>query len=394
MEHKTYALAKRGWALGIILVGWVLCAYLVFHSTQLANKVNSATDLCETIFGSTCDKALKSSVAVQLGFPLAALGLAYFGLLALLVSLGKPITDRLTIFVAAFGVGVSAILSVIIVRAGVSCPLCMIVHMINLSAFVILVWNTRQRIFSTGKAPAPRIFVRWAVLLLFMVVLGGASEYGVLKTSLGKKPEVNLHEIIKKFRGETVYQIPAGDSPRIGSPDAPVQIVVFSSFQCPGCKAFAPSLENIHRKFGDKVGIAFKNFPLSTNCNPRIIENMQPRACDAAIAAIAAQRQNLFWKYHDRIFQSDLEDDEKTLTSIAENIGLDMAQWEVDRQSEAVKESLSEDVQLAYQLSINATPTVFINGRRTGALEESVLISLIENELNSTSNQSMRQLGK
>lgn len=53
--------------------------------------------------------------------------------------------------------------------------------------------------------------------------------------------------------------------------------------------------------------------------------------------------------------------------------------------SESVQEALWEDVQLAYQLDINATPTVFINGRRVGAFDESVLNFLIQNELKSAS---------
>jgi len=388
MGNKENAFGSRVWALGIIIFGWVLCAYLVFRSTQLKANGNAWPDLCQTVFNSGCDKALKSALAWHLGFPLAGWGLAYFGLLGLLFSLSKPATDRLTILVAAFGVGVSGVLSAIIVRAGaaVSCPLCLSVHFINLLALVALFWSVRPHVPSSEQKPAKWSFLRWVVLISFVVILGGASEYGILKTSFGKKPEINLDEIAKNFTEETVYNIPNSDSPRIGSPDAPVQLVVFSSFQCPACKTFAPSLENIHKKFGEKVGITFKNFPLSTSCNPRLSEDMQPRACAAAFAAIAAQRQNLFWNYHDQLFQSNLEEDEKTLTSIAKNIGLNMEQWESDRQSDAVKESLSEDVTIAYEIGINATPSVFINGRRVGAFDESVLTFLIQNELSKISN--------
>ena len=271
------------------------------------------------------------------------------------------------------------------IRANAPCPLCLGVHVINLVALLALFWSIRPHAPSPEQPTARWSFGRWVALLLFTAILGGATEYGVLKISFGQKPELNLNEIVKNFSGETVYHIPQGNSPRIGPPEAPVQIVVFSSFQCPACQAFAPSLEKIHQKFGDRVGITFKNFPLSTSCNPRISDDMQPRACDAAIAAIAAQRQNLFWKYHDRIFQSDLEEGEEALRSIAKNIGLNIEQWESDRQSGAVQENLWEDVQLAYQIGIDATPTVFINGRRAGAFDESVLTILIQNELKSAS---------
>jgi hypothetical protein len=60
---------------------------------------------------------------------------------------------------------------------------------------------------------------------------------------------------------------------------------------------------------------------------------MQPQSCNAAFAAIAAQQQNLFWDYHDQLFQSDLNFDETTFKSIAEKIGLNIGKWETDRQS-------------------------------------------------------------
>lgn len=108
---------------------------------------------------------------------------------------------------------------------------------------------------------------------------------------------------------------------------------------------------------------------------------MQPQSCDAAFAALAAHRQNRFWNYHDQLFDSDLADDEKTLTSIAKNMGLNMEKWEQDRHSDEVKKQLSEDVKAGYLTAINGTPSVFINGRQVSSLQEKVLDFVIENEL-------------
>jgi protein-disulfide isomerase len=217
---------------------------------------------------------------------------------------------------------------------------------------------------------------------LVVIIFGGISEVGLSRISRS----INLDEIAKNFQNETVYNFPKSDSSLfLGSVGAPVQLTVFSSFQCPACKAFAHSLENVHKKFGKNIGITFKNFPLSSACNPKMKYDMQPRSCEAAYAAIAADRQNRFWNYHDQLFQSNLAADEKTLSSIARNMGLNMEKWEYDRHSDEVKARLSEDIKKAYEIGINATPSVFINGRKVTNIQEPILNFIIQNELEKVS---------
>lgn len=389
MTDKKTFFGGRTLALGFIILGWLLCAYLVFRSTQIKNPAGNTPDFCRIMLGSSCDKTLLSIFSRQLGFPLAGGGLAYFGLLGLLFSFRNRVADRLVVLLAAFGVGVSCILTAIILRGSLTCPLCLIIHFINLLALITLFLSTRSSISYSGPKPtlARRPNLMWTLLLLLVIISGGFTEVGILKSSLPKMPEVNLDEVAKKFKGEKVYDIPkSASSPHLGSTEAPVQLVVFSSFQCPACKGFAPLLEGLYKKFGNNIGITFKNFPLSKTCNPRLIDDMQPQSCDAAFAALAAHRQNRFWNYHDQLFDSDLADDEKTLTSIAKKMGLNMEKWEQDRHSDEVKKQLSEDVKAGYQTSINGTPSVFINGRKISSLQEKVLNFLIQNELNKASN--------
>lgn len=385
MEIYKNASKRRSLGLSIVIFGWVLCSYLWFRSTQVRVGHGNIPDLCKIVFGNSCDQTLTSPLSWQLGIPLVGWGLAYFGILGLLLSLRKPFTDRFVIFIAAFGAGASCLLSIGIIFGGLSCPLCLGVHLINLVAFVILFWSIRPHFLASEQAQNSngKSLIRWVGLLLVVVMLGSGAEFVALKKSINKKPEASLEEVAKNFRDARVYDIPKGDSTSmIGSNSAPVQLVVFSSFQCPACKTFAPSLENIHKQFGEKIGITFRNFPLSSTCNPRLMDDMQPRACPAAFAALAAQLQNRFWNYHDQLFQTDLTEDDSTLVSIAKNVGLNIEQWESDRQSDELKDRLSVDVNLGYELGISGTPTVFINGRQVMSFQESILSALIQNELN------------
>ncbi len=123
METKKKAFGRRTLALSVIIIGWALCSCLVFRYTQIKNNTGSTADFCKTIFGGSCDKALSSIFAWNLGYPLVFWGFIYFGLLAVLFSLGNWVLDRIVILLAAFGVGISVILTAILLRGSLTCPL-------------------------------------------------------------------------------------------------------------------------------------------------------------------------------------------------------------------------------------------------------------------------------
>ena len=390
MNTIKYILGRRSLTLLLIVLCWGLCGYVLLRSMQVRTNTVNLPDLCQLFFGTSCDKALSSSIAWHLGYPLSSWGLVYFGLLGLLVSLRELIADRLATVLAALGAGVSLILVILIIDGHITCPLCLAIHLVNiliLSSLVSSVPGVRTAALFTHQKQTrtPYAFVQWAALLLVTLFIGGVSEVGVLQKSLNRQPAVDLDEVAKNFQAAKVDTIPiSADRSILGSVKAPVQVVVFSSFQCPACKTLAPSMANIHKKFGNTIGISFRNFPLSSACNAALSEDMQPRSCESAFATVAAERQNRFWNYHDHLFETSLEQNDKTLTSIAKNIGLDLDKWNRDRNSDEVKKIIADDLAIAYRIGINSTPTVFINGRRVNSFQESALTFIIKNELKNT----------
>lgn len=73
-----------------------------------------------------------------------------------------------------------------------------------------------------------------------------------------------------------------GSGARLGPVDAPLKLVVFSSFQCPSCRELAKEFPYLTRHFGAELTIVFKHYPLSTACNPVTRRDHHPRACQAA----------------------------------------------------------------------------------------------------------------
>ena len=82
-----------------------------------------------------------------------------------------------------------------------------------------------------------------------------------------------------------------------GNPDAPVKIVVYSDFECPFCKQFHNTMNEImdtYKASGD-VAWVFRQFPL---------EQLHPvKAQAVAVASECANEQggnDMFWKFADR----------------------------------------------------------------------------------------------
>ena len=85
----------------------------------------------------------------------------------------------------------------------------------------------------------------------------------------------------------------AGRPARGGSEKAPVTIVVFDDLECPFCaRMHAQMFPAITNRYGDKVRVAYKDFPLT---------QIHPWAEHAAIDAdcLAAQSQPAYWNYVD-----------------------------------------------------------------------------------------------
>jgi hypothetical protein len=121
---------------------------------------------------------------------------------------------------------------------------------INLGILVFLLIGSRKTasIFVGEPKAIMNFHFRWSVFLSLAIAFGGFSQYLLFRTSVKNLTSVNLDVVAKEFQLEKVNTIPFNDkSPIIGSEEAPVQIVVFSSFQCPACKTIGPILESVFK---------------------------------------------------------------------------------------------------------------------------------------------------
>ena len=156
-----------------------------------------------------------------------------------------------------------------------------------------------------------------------------------------------------RFAPDTVKAVPLRNSPAKGPASAAVTIVVFSDFECPACGATVPLLSEVADKHPNDVRLVHKYFPLSKHL----------RAKAAAKAAFAAQKQNKYWAMEKIIFENQSALADEDLDKYAEKVGLDMAQYRIDKASAEADEVIERDIADGDAAGLKFTPFVLVNGR-------------------------------
>jgi hypothetical protein len=103
---------------------------------------------------------------------------------------------------------------------------------------------------------------------------------------------------------------------------------------------------------------------------------------EAAIASLAANRQGMFWPFHEEVFRSQEELNSEVILEIAKNIGLDMDRYNKDKNDPAIKQLVDRDIQEASDNKVRFTPTVYLNGRFVFAYTTQALQEEIDQYLN------------
>jgi protein-disulfide isomerase len=159
--------------------------------------------------------------------------------------------------------------------------------------------------------------------------------------------------LVKRYRPVPPRKIDIGDAPMKGSPSAKITLVEFADYECPHCKRFQPVLRQIIDEYRSDVKLYFKHYPLPQHTNARL----------AAEAAVAAQKQGKFWQFQDKLWDKSDELTPAEIEKAAKDVGLDVAKFRQDMASEAVKAKVQKDRTDGQAAGLQATPTLYIDGR-------------------------------
>ncbi len=147
-----------------------------------------------------------------------------------------------------------------------------------------------------------------------------------------------------------------GGAPTLGPADAKVEVIEFAEFQCPYCMKNSTVLKDLVAEYPGQVRAGFKHHPLTKH----------RMAVNAGKAAWAAQQQGKFWEMHDALFSSRGKLDPDVMRGHAEAIGLDMAQFDKDYQSQAALDAVFLDRRTGRGMGVKGTPSFYVNGRYIG----------------------------
>jgi Protein-disulfide isomerase len=140
---------------------------------------------------------------------------------------------------------------------------------------------------------------------------------------------------------------------RVGSPDAPVQLIEFFDYECPHCATFHVTLENLRRIYPQQTAISFVHYPLPGH------DYAEP----AARAAECAGEQGFFESMHSVLFDKQRALGSGAWRDFAQQAGVrDLQLFVSCIDTDQPRHRIKEGKRLGEQLGVRGTPTLIING--------------------------------
>jgi protein-disulfide isomerase len=166
--------------------------------------------------------------------------------------------------------------------------------------------------------------------------------------------------------------VSAGKGATKGQPNAPIEMIEFSDFQCPYCQRAHATIEQVLATYGDRIKFVYRHYPVQGHA----------AAKPAAEASECAKEQGKFWPFHDRLFANPSKLSDADLKAHAAAIGLDTAAFNACVDSHKYRSVVEADTRDGEAVGVNGTPAFYINGRMvSGAQPFEVFKKLIDDEL-------------
>lgn len=182
-----------------------------------------------------------------------------------------------------------------------------------------------------------------------------------------------IEQRTRPLTAEWHEKLTAPDAPALGPRTAPVTLIEFSDFECEFCAKTASVLSSLRAKYGDRLRVVFRQFPLETHKHARA----------AAIAALAAHEQGKFWQYSELLYGDPVAMDDDALTAHAKQLRLNMPKFKAALKDVRLAERVDADIAMGKAIGIAGTPTVYVNGRKvSNATSTEIMSEAIDKVLN------------
>lgn len=196
------------------------------------------------------------------------------------------------------------------------------------------------------------------ISLSLVVALVAGVLVVLLATDSSEKP-ASAAETVAGASTEPAAPVIRPDSHRLSTaPDGKVTLVEFLDFECESCGALYPYMEELRERYDGRVTFAIRYFPLPGHFNGE----------NAALAVEAAARQGALEPMYRAMFETQSEWGEareshaRTFVGFARRLGLDVERFKRDVADPKTSARVARDQDDGYDLGVEATPTLFLNG--------------------------------
>lgn len=376
------------------IVGWIVSLYTLWHRAKVQAGVDLGQAFCNISSKVNCDNIALSPYSSIGNVSISILGMIFFTIVTILalralrtVNQGYigDLTRKLLMVSSVVGILTSIALAILSLTAiGAFCLVCGMVYALCLSLFFITRKIHKESSSIIKKETLSPSFIFLSILAIgvqyFFQPLSETAAKNALSGASGNdlSPEF-LKQVMTEFENGNSYEISAQNSPAEGNAKAKITIVEFSDFECPHCAQNHKNMPAVAKSFGEDVRIIYKNFPLDTACNTA---GMHHKACLAAYAARCIFQKKgfeAFKQMQDYLFKNQDFFDKKSIQEKALSLGLNENELETCVDSQSIKSEIREEIELGKSIGVEATPSLFVNGRflKMGANPE-ILMAVIK----------------
>lgn len=181
------------------------------------------------------------------------------------------------------------------------------------------------------------------------------------------------------FNAETAKTFITKDiqSPFFWDPQAKVQLVIYSDFQCPACIRFESAIGiKLMDEYAitNKIWLTYKNFPLNIHIN----------APEDALAAMCAHEQDKYKEFAVNMYALEEEKNWLLLTivdrqGVATKSGLDINKFNQCVTDWRYVEKIKQDMAEWIKIWLEWTPSVYSNGKQIVFKDETGFFEILDN---------------
>lgn len=150
----------------------------------------------------------------------------------------------------------------------------------------------------------------------------------------------------------------------LGDPNAPVKVDAYEDFRCSACLYFTQNFEpQIIQNYVETGKVYFTyHFFIVIDGNDGTDASYR-----SANAALCANEQGHFWDYHDTLYANQITESaslftDARLTTMAENLKLDMTAFNTCYAAKKYASVVQADITQGENLKISGTPSIYVNG--------------------------------